>query len=170
MLEIRLTTPDDLPELRRVAIETQMDTFGAFNSKENMDAYIQMAYHPKSLAKELNEPGSMNYLARDESELTGFMRLRRNNEAELWLGKSTIELQRLYVRTIHHGKGIGAALMHVAVDHAVAEKIEWMWLGVWEGNIKAQQFYAKWGFERFSEHVFQMGDDPQTDWLLRRRM
>jgi ribosomal protein S18 acetylase RimI-like enzyme len=43
-----------------------------------------------------------------------------------------------------------------------------MWLGVWEKNFRAQKFYEKWGFEKFSEHVFLMGDDPQIDWLLKK--
>jgi hypothetical protein len=41
---------------------------------------------------------------------------------------------------------------------------------VWERNFKAQAFYRQWGFERFGEHVFQMGDDAQTDWLLKRKI
>jgi hypothetical protein len=41
---------------------------------------------------------------------------------------------------------------------------------VWEKNFKAQQFYSRWGFERFSEHTFWMGDDPQVDWLLKKKL
>jgi diamine N-acetyltransferase len=41
---------------------------------------------------------------------------------------------------------------------------------VWERNFNAQAFYAKWGFEKFSEHTFWMGDDPQTDWLLKKKL
>lgn len=35
-------------------------------------------------------------------------------------------------------------------------------------NEKAKAFYAHHGFERFGEHVFVLGDDRQTDFLLRK--
>jgi ribosomal protein S18 acetylase RimI-like enzyme len=60
--------------------------------------------------------------------------------------------------------------MEKTMDYATSNKFEWIWLGVWEKNYKAQQFYARWGFERFSEHTFWMGDDPQVDWLLKKKL
>lgn len=169
-MNIRLAKPEDLPALRRVAIETQVDTFGAFTSKENMDTFLQQAYDPNTLAKELIESGSVNYVLFDETELTGFMRLRISKEVEHLLGANTIELQRIYVQGMHHGKGMGAALMKLALDYALGKRYDWMWLGVWEKNFKAQEFYTRFGFVRFSEHIFQMGEDAQTDWLMRRRI
>jgi len=159
-----------MPALQRVAVETQVDTFGAYNTEANMKAYLDKAYNLDNLVAELAEPGSQNYLAFYGEELAGFTRLRKSNEVEHLLGSNTIEMQRLYVLRIFHGKKIGASLMREALRYASQQKFEWMWLGVWEQNFRAQEFYTRWGFERFSEHVFQMGDDPQTDWLLRRKM
>lgn len=170
MMNIRLAMPEDLPALRRVAIETQIDTFGAYNSKKNMDAFLQKAYSPEKLSQDLDELDSKNYVVYDEAELVGFMRLRKSNEAEHLLGANAIELHRLYVLKSHQGLGIGADLMKLALDYALAKKSEWIWLGVWERNFEAQTFYARFGFTRFSEHIFQMGDDAQTDWLLRKGM
>jgi diamine N-acetyltransferase len=45
-----------------------------------------------------------------------------------------------------------------------------VWLGVWEHNQRAIDFYTKWGFEKFGTHVFQLGDDPQTDWLMKKNV
>lgn len=70
----------------------------------------------------------------------------------------------------YQGKKVGSALMRFALDYARAQNLEWIWLGVWENNHRAQEFYAHWGFERFSEHIFMMGPDPQTDWLMRFRL
>lgn len=170
MLSIRLTTSDDLPALQRIAIETQVDTFGAFNTAANMKAYLDTAYSFQRLNEELSEPRSKNYLAFFGEELAGFMRLRESTEVEHLLGKNTMEMQRLYVSKKFLGQKIGAAMMHEAMNYSRQTGYEWIWLGVWERNFKAQEFYARWGFERFSEHVFQMGDDPQTDWLLRRKV
>ncbi len=169
MVQLRLATPADIPDLQRVAIQTQIDTFGADNTEANMKAFLDQTYNRESLARELDEPKSWNYLAVLGNQLVGFMRLRQTAEVEHLLGSNTLELQRLYVETSMKGKGIGTVLMEEALRFAKARGFDWMWLGVWERNFAAQAFYRKWGFERFSEHVFQMGDDPQTDWLLRRK-
>lgn len=169
MVHLRLATSTDVPALRELAIQTQVDTFGAFNSEANMNAYLQQAYSLENLTRELEEPGSRNYLAFLGERLAGFMRLRTNSEVEHLLGPNTIELQRLYVDTSLKGQGIGGVMMQEAIDYAKSRGFDWIWLGVWERNFAARKFYEKWGFERFSEHVFQMGDDPQTDWLLRRK-
>lgn len=170
MVELRLTTPADIPALRELAIRTQVDTFGKDNTPENMQAFLDEAYSLSALTRELEEERSRNYLAFADGRLVGFMRLRVTTEVEDLLGPNTIELQRLYVDTDSKGKGVGAAMMREALNHAHTEKFDWIWLGVWERNFAAQEFYYKWGFERFSQHVFQMGDDPQTDWLLKRRV
>ena len=170
MVQLRQATPGDVLALQRLAIQTQVDTFGAYNTEANMKAYLDTAYSVENLEQELQEPESRNYLAFLGDKLVGFMRLRQTPEVEHLLGPNTIELQRLYVDTEMKGKGIGGRLMEEALRHAKSRGYDWIWLGVWERNYAAQEFYAKWGFERFSEHVFQMGDDPQTDWLLKRRV
>jgi len=170
MITIRSTVPADIPALQRIAIRTQVDTFGAYNTEANMNAYLNQAYSQENLSRELDEPGSHNYLAFVGDGLAGFMRLRVSDEVIHWLGTNTLELQRLYLDKAYMGQGVGAALMQQALAIARDGKYDWIWLGVWERNFKAQEFYSRWGFERFSEHIFQMGDDPQTDWLLRRKV
>jgi ribosomal protein S18 acetylase RimI-like enzyme len=96
--------------------------------------------------------------------------LRKNNEAIDQLGPNTIELHRLYIDTRYQNQKLGKRLMEFALDFAAKSKVEWIWLGVWEHNPKAQAFYQRWGFEKFSEHIFQMGAEAQTDWLLRKRI
>jgi ribosomal protein S18 acetylase RimI-like enzyme len=43
-----------------------------------------------------------------------------------------------------------------------------LWLGVWERNPRALAFYRKWGFDVVGEHTFNLGDDPQRDFMMRR--
>ncbi len=43
-----------------------------------------------------------------------------------------------------------------------------IWLGVWEENPKAIRFYEKNGFVPFSRHIFKMGDEEQTDIMMRK--
>jgi diamine N-acetyltransferase len=166
MVAIKQVKISDVDVLRQVAIKTYIDTFAPYNTQENMDAYLLEAYNPDRMKKELEENGSTAWIAWDDDQPAGFARMRNSDEVAQTLGKNAIELQRLYVLPEYKRKKIGSLLMDHIVNHAINGKFEWLWLGVWEKNFNAQSFYANWGFEKFGEHVFQMGDDPQIDWML----
>jgi len=170
MIEIRTAQREELKRLRDIAIESYEQAFASFNTRENMDVFLSEAYSLDQLEKEWNEEGSIYYLAWDGDQQVGFARIRRSTEVESQLGKNSIELHRLYVHPDHQGKKVGSALMHHVLDYSVQHGFDWLWLGVWEHNIKAQEFYFKWGFQKFGAHIFQMGDDAQTDWLLRKKL
>jgi ribosomal protein S18 acetylase RimI-like enzyme len=169
MIVIREATFQDIPAMREVAISSYSDAFSPYNSLENMDRYCSEFYSLQALQKEFYEPETRIYLAWDLDQVIGFARLRESHEVKSLLGDNTVELQRIYVLTSAHGKSVGKLLMEASVTYAQEKEYEWIWLGVWERNFKAQRFYEVWGFERFSEHTFWMGDDPQVDWLMRRK-
>ncbi|MBX7126872.1 MAG: GNAT family N-acetyltransferase [Cyclobacteriaceae bacterium] len=168
--EIRRATPVDFQRVRQFLIDTFTDTFGADNEPGNMAYFLSTAYSAEALGKEWNEEGYSTWLALTEQTLVGVLQVRINHEAEDQLGRNTLEIQRLYVSAAAQGTGVGAALMRTAIDHATAAGVDWLWLGVWEKNFKAQAFYKRWGFEPFGTHIFAMKDDLQTDWLMRRRI
>jgi ribosomal protein S18 acetylase RimI-like enzyme len=58
--------------------------------------------------------------------------------------------------------------MHECVKIARQKGRRVIWLGVWERNTRAIEFYTKWGFKKFSEHIFMLGDEQQTDWLMKK--
>jgi ribosomal protein S18 acetylase RimI-like enzyme len=60
--------------------------------------------------------------------------------------------------------------MQNCIDKAIELKKEIIWLGVWEKNTKAISFYSKWGFIKFAEHPFVLGDDIQNDWLMKKEI
>ena len=170
MIEIRSASIDDIPAMREVAIESYVEKFSQYNTPENMEAFLKEAYSLEQLTKEFYEPESQLTLAFSDNLVVGFVRLRKNNEVDHYLGNNHIELQRLYVHPGFQNQKIGKMLMESAMQYAMKGQFEWIWLGVWEHNTEAQRFYQRWGFEKFSEHVFQMGDDPQIDWLLKKKL
>ena len=60
--------------------------------------------------------------------------------------------------------------MEHVVARAEANASTVLWLGVWERNLKALAFYRKWGFDIVGEQIFQLGDDPQRDLVMRRNV
>ncbi|HSU51405.1 MAG TPA: GNAT family N-acetyltransferase, partial [Segetibacter sp.] len=59
-------------------------------------------------------------------------------------------------------------LMEFAISFAVSNQKTVIFLGVWEHNKKAISFYEKLGFKKFGEHLFMLGKDAQTDWLMKK--
>jgi len=170
MIRIREAQLTDMPELREVAISSYNDAFASFNTTENMEAYFEESYNLPTLERELLQPDSKLFLACEDNKIAGFSRLRESSEVLDILGSNTVELQRLYVLTAVHGKSVGKLLMEASLAYAGDRGYSWIWLGVWEHNYRAQKFYDKYGFEKFSEHVFWMGEDAQTDWLLKKKL
>lgn len=159
----------DMEQVYHIGREVYTETFAPHNTAANLRAYLDEAYAMPVLEREWAEPGSAYFLSWDGARATGFMRLRNSDEAEKMLGRNTVELQRLYIRKPWQASGLGNQFMELALAEARSRQTSWIWLGVWERNFRAQAFYRKWGFEKFGEHVFQMGDDPQTDWMLCRK-
>ena len=58
-------------------------------------------------------------------------------------------------------------MLDYAIRIAKRNNAQFIWLGVWEKNIKAIEFYRKNGFVEFDRHIFVLGDEPQTDLMMR---
>lgn len=170
MIKLRKAKIEELSAVRELAIEVYTDTFAEHNTPENLDAFFKDSYSAEKFKSEFHEPKSALFVALDDLKIVGFLRLRQSNEVDKYLGNNHIELHRLYVHRDYHGSSVAKMFMEEAMKYAKEKKHEWIWLGVWEKNFRAQKFYTKWGFEKFSEHIFQMGDDPQTDWLLKKKL
>jgi GNAT superfamily N-acetyltransferase len=168
---IRQAVIADAEELAALAVRTYCDTFAAVNTAENMTAYLSAAFSIKQITKELQDPRSIFLIAEEDGRSAGYARLLRDGNIPECVGTGrAIELVRLYVEQRLLGAGVGAALMQACLDRAKADGFQTMFLGVWEHNTRAQAFYRKWGFKRVGEHIFQMGDDPQTDWWMMREI
>ena len=133
-----------------------------------MQAYLESAFTVPQLTTELNGPEAIWVLAEVEDELAAYAKLFPGEVPECVRGDSPIELVRFYVDQRWHGSGVASKLMETCLNEARQHGFATMYLGVWEKNFRARAFYRKWHFERTGEHLFQMGDDPQTDWWMSR--
>jgi ribosomal protein S18 acetylase RimI-like enzyme len=66
------------------------------------------------------------------------------------------------------GKGLGLVLLSKAIAVANTLTKSYIWLGVWEKNDKAILFYKKNGFYIIGKHPFLMGEEEQTDFIMRK--
>ena len=169
-LLIRFATKDDAELIADLSIKTFYDSFIDQNSKANMDKFLQEQFTRENLMAEVGSKDNIFFLAYLGGVPVGYTRLRDNNQPQELGNKRALEIARIYVTTDAIGKGVGRLMMKKSLDIAYDMKKEVVWLGVWEHNQRAIDFYSKWGFEKFGTHIFMLGDDPQTDWLMAKKL
>ncbi len=170
MITIRLASKQDAELIADMSRQTFYETFAAVNTKENMDKFMDEQFTREALIKEVGAPGNIFLLALEGDQPVGYARIRENNNPPSLGTHNAIEIARIYAATKAIGKGVGKALMQKAIDIAKEGEREFAWLGVWEKNQRAIDFYTKWGFEKFDEHDFILGDDRQIDWLMKKKI
>jgi diamine N-acetyltransferase len=163
---IRKATISDLEIIQEISKQTFIETFTDVNTPENMENYIQENFNPVQVASEINNPESTFYLATLDSETIGYLKINFGNTQTEIFNKQAIEIQRIYVLKAFLGKKIGQLLLDEAIKIAYNNGINYLWLGVWEENHRAIQFYSKNGFVEFDKHIFILGNDIQTDLLM----
>ena len=158
---------EDWRVLQKIGRETFKETFESGNTEENMRDYLANGFSEEKLKSELNDPGSIFYFARIGKGVSGYLKVNFGDAQTELKNDSGMEIERIYVLKELHGKKVGQLLFEKALDLAKQSEKKFVWLGVWEENPRAIQFYKKNGFEEFDKHVFIVGDDEQTDIMMR---
>jgi ribosomal protein S18 acetylase RimI-like enzyme len=169
-LQIRPGQPADAEPLSILAAQSFRDAFAAENTADDLDGYIRESFSTARIHSELLDRSNTFLLAFAQASLTtvGYAKLRRGKADLSVKGPEPIELHRLYVHSSAIGCGVGAALMRASLDAARAGGCQTLWLGVWEHNTRAIEFYKRWGLEVVGGHPFQLGADLQTDLIMMR--
>ena len=159
---------DDFETLRELSIRTYYETFAHLNTVEDMAAYLEDAFNVERLTKELYDPNSFFYLLYADGRLAGYLKLNEAPSQTDINDADSLEIERIYVSSEFQGAGLGRYLMEQAIAIAKDRNKNYAWLGVWEKNEKAIRFYKKNGFYEIGTHKFVMGEDVQTDYVMRK--
>ena len=164
---MRICGPDDLADLGEIARRTFDESFRHLNKPETIQAYLESAFTPEKLAAELAEPRSTFYFLYAGQVLAGYLKLNEAGAQTDLNDPETIEIERIYVRKPYQGQGLGRFLVEQAIAAARQARKTALWLGVWQENRPAIRFYERMGFQTFASHTFVMGEEQQTDDLMR---
>lgn len=167
MVDIRMANKKDLSALVEMARNSFVEAFTAQNKPENVKAYADEAFTEAQFGEEMEEPSSSFYIAEIEGRLVAYTKLNLIPAQTDVQDPESLEIARLYVLEEFHGMGIGTILIEKARHFAKINGKKYIWLGVWEKNLKALEFYEHKGFKIFGSHPFPFGDEVQTDWLMR---
>ena len=165
---LKKCTIEDFDVLRELCIRTFYETFAHLNTVEDMQAYLDEAFEINKLRGELNNPDSDFFFLYFNDTLAGYLKLNEAPSQTDINDSSALEIERIYVASEFQGEGLGRYLMEQAIAIATERKKKYAWLGVWEKNEKAICFYMKNGFYEIGTHTFVMGEDVQTDYVMRK--
>ena len=168
--EITKVNSNEITSLQKVGRQTFFETFSQTNTEENMQKYLEESFSSNKLLGELNNPDSLFYFAKYSDEIVGYLKLNFGHSQTELNDNEALEIERIYVLKDFQGKKIGQKLYEKAVEVAKQNKVKYIWLGVWEKNQKAIDFYEKNGFVPFDKHIFVLGDDEQTDIMMKMEL
>ena len=165
---IRTADKNDAELIADLSRETFRETFADQNTKEDMDLFLSEQFTKEGLINEVGRKGMTFFLVKEGEQVAGYVKL----VTSLLPGTNepSIEIARLYVKKEWIGQGLGKLLMNASISFAKDHQCQWLWLGVWEKNERAIAFYRAYGFEKFSETAFLLGNDMQTDWLMKKSL
>lgn len=158
-IHIRPVAGHEINELRNIGESTFRETFEAQNTPENLASYLSKSFALEVVQKEYDDPSCDFYFAVVHDEILGYLKLN--------LTADDVEIERIYVKSNAQGLGVGKALFLFAKEVSQTRKANSLWLGVWQENKKAIEFYKRQGLEVFDIRQFKLGSDLQDDFLMR---
>lgn len=168
---IRRGNINDVKLLQSIGSKTFEDTFGNTCTREDMRYVLDLYFNPAQVELELLDDYDNFFFFEEDGIVKGYMRINAKHECPLdsFKDRKSVELVRLYVLKEFHGLGIANKLMDFAIDFALRNGFNMMYLSVWEYNFRARGFYEKHGFLNTGiKNDFPLHTTPQTDfWFVK---
>ena len=166
-LTLEQITTKEVLQLQKIGRQTFIETFSDANTAENMQLYLEEGFSVEKLTAELMDKNASFYFAKLDSQAIGYLKLNIGSAQTELKDEKALEIERIYVLKEFHGLKVGQFLFDHAVQIAKKNRMEYIWLGVWEENKKAINFYKKNGFTAFDKHQFVLGNEIQTDIMMK---
>ena len=158
---------NDVEKLQAISRITFSQTFTEHNSAEDMNAYLNKSFSIPQLTSEIANVDSEFYFAQEGTTVIGYLKVNTGAAQTESKELNAFEIERIYVDADFLGKKVGQLLFNKAIELAKAKNKLYVWLGVWEENHRALAFYKKNGFVPFDKHIFKLGNDEQTDIMMK---
>ena len=157
MISIEKNTDNDFVIIREIANEVWPIAYGTILSETQLDFMMEMMYSIDSLQLQANSKNHQFILAKENGVTLGFASF------ELSFGETKkTKIHKIYILSIHQGKGIGKKLIDYIETEAKNHHQEALLLNVNKYNI-AQGFYIKLGFSIDCEKVIDIGNGYVMD-------
>lgn len=168
-ISIRRANHHDAASIATLGATIFAKHFGHSCTPEQLQAYLEEAYSTTAIDGDLANPQKDTVVAvTADGQIVGFSMLTKGTTEPCVEERVTnfTELQRLYVASEFHGRGLGRKLAEAADEIARTQGFKHIWLGVWEDNLNSYQVYKRLGYEKVGTHIFDVGGSLQTDFIM----
>ena len=171
-LDIRLVQEKEIELLCALAERTFRDAWQDENDPDEFEAYCRENFSVENLSAELAVPHAEFYFALSDDHPVAYLKLNidRPPRSPDGMAGTAVQLERIYVLQNFQSQRIGEQLIQFSEERARRAGAAWLWLSVWQKSPRTIRFYERNGFDIFGVETFWVGNDPQPDWLMRKRI
>ncbi|UAB87964.1 GNAT family N-acetyltransferase [Ruegeria sp. SCSIO 43209] len=164
-MKIRPAQKADAASLAALSIEVWIGTY----LKRGVNAFFaEFALSEFTTARFeaiLEDGQDLLMVSENEDGIDGYIRLAESRAAPVD-GLSDLEIVTFYVQHRHQGKGIGSALLDIAIDYMREKGRPSIWLTTNSENTPAIDFYLAKGFRQVGVTDFRIGDQAYPNQVL----
>lgn len=166
---IRRATPPDAPTLAALGAATFTETFGHLYRDADLQAFLAGTHSVAAWNSVLADPARAVWMAglADGTPIgfiaVGACRLPVENREP-----TAGEIQQLYVLADYQKLRLGSQLMDLGLEWLQVQGRTPLYIGVWSENFGAQRFYGRYGFRKFGEYGFRVGETVDREFILKR--
>ncbi len=149
-ISIRGSQPADSALLYETCRKAYSENFAGHWNPGGLAWYLEKVYSHEGIKADLHNPNLRYFVAFVDNHPAGFMKLKLGSDLNVYPGQG-LEIEKIYFREAHQGKGLGKLMMSHAFQTALDLKKKFIWLGVIDTNHSAFAFYKKLGFNEFDK-------------------
>lgn len=162
VVQLRPARPEDAPRLAAFATQSFTDTYRDLDDAQDIADYCAEHFQPPVLAGVIADPACTTLLAWVGDALAGYAIVRDKLPPPCVTGPA-VQLWRLYLGQGFIGQKLGARLMQAAQHEARRRGAATLWLGVYDRNVRAVEFYRRFGFSQVGASEFLFGGQVYVD-------
>lgn len=151
--------------LAELGASTFYESYKDENTERDMQLYIENTYTIDKIQENLKNTNVIYFLAYTHEGEAGYVKLLLN-QFNPKLDGSCTELEKIYVKQSFQRQGVAHQLLQHTINFCKEHNYKNLFLGVWQENEKALQFYAKEGFVKFDTRKFILGERICDDYML----
>jgi len=160
---IRLATPADTHTLAAFGAQAFADAYRELSDAQEIADYVAEHFRPEVMASVIGDPACTVLLAWVGDSLAGYAIVKAEPAPDCVTGPAPIHLWRIYLGGGFIGQGLGSRLMRAVNAEARRQGAQTLWLGVYDRNVRAVQFYERFGFAKVGGQEFEFGGQIYID-------
>ena len=168
---IKTATTADAQLLTDLGARTFLEAYSDVKTAKDLNDHVKTAFIKEDIEAAINNNKAIFLIAFADEKAIGYVKLRWDrSHANLSAKEQNMELERIYVSRDYWRHKTGEAMMLEAFQITKSSNYHYLWLGVWQKNNRAIDFYLKMGFEIFGTKKFFVGTEENDDFVLRIKL